>query len=82
MLHECPKLNAYMKIIYPPNLTELFKSQVPHALDSPTFIVENDSPLTETSTVVSPFTPDALAESCPLDAPAESPDVHKCQEFV
>ena len=38
--------------------------------------------LTETSTVVSTFTPDAPADSCPLDAPTESPDIHKCQEFV
>ena len=55
---------------------------MPHALDSPTFILEDEPPLTETSTVVSPFTLDVLAESCPLDALAESPDVHKCQEFV
>ena len=60
------------------NLTELFDSQV----DSPTFIVENEPPLTATSTVVPPFTPDTSAESCPPDEPSESPDVHKCQEFV
>ena len=48
-------------------------------MDSPTSM---EPLLTETSTVVSRFTPDAPAESCPLDAPTESPDVHNCQEFV
>ena len=48
-------------------------------MDSPTFM---EPLLTETSTVVSPFTPDTPGESCPLDAPTESPDVHNCQEFV
>ena len=48
-------------------------------MHSPTFM---EPLLTETCTVVSPFTPDAPAESCPLNAPTESPDLHKCQEFV
>ena len=56
----------------------MFDSQV----DSPTFIVENEPPLTKTSTIIPPFTPDTPAESYPPDAPSESPDVHKCQEFV
>ena len=48
-------------------------------MDSPTFM---ELLITETSTAVSHFTPDAPAELSPLDAPTESPDVHKCQEFV
>ena len=56
----------------------MFDSQV----DSPTIIMENEPPLTETSTVVSPFTPGTPPELCPPDAPTESPDVCKCQEFV
>lgn len=62
------------------NIIELFESQVPDVVDSPTFTVENEPSLTETSTVVSPFTPPA--ESCPPDTPTESPDIRKCQEFV
>ena len=51
-------------------------------MDGPTSVVENEPPLTETSTIVSPFTPGAPAESSPPDTSDESPDIHKCQEFV
>ena len=57
-------------------IIDLFESQV----DSPTSFTENESPLI--STVASPFTPGTPPELCPLDAPTESPDVRKCQEFV
>ena len=60
------------------SLIDLFESQV----DNPTSIMENESPLAKTSTVVSPFTPSTPPELCLLDAPTESPDVQKCQEFV
>ena len=44
--------------------------------------MENEPPLMEISTVVSPFTPGTPPELCSPDAPTETPDVCKCQEFV
>ena len=51
-------------------------------MDGPTSVVENEPLVTEISTIVSPFTPGAPAESSPPDTSTESPDMHKCQEFV
>ena len=51
-------------------------------MDGPTSVVKNEHPLTETSTVVSPFTPGAPVELSPPDTSDESPDIRKCQEFV
>ena len=51
-------------------------------MDRPTITTENEPPLTETSSVVSPFTHGTPPELCPPDALTESPDVRKCQEFV
>ena len=60
----------------------MFENQVSHGVDGPTSVVENEPLLTEISTIVSPFTPGTPAESSPPDTSAESPDMHKCQEFV
>ena len=60
----------------------MFDSQVSHEVNGLTSVVENEYSLTETSTVVSPFTPGAPAESSPPDTSDESPDISKCQEFV
>ena len=60
----------------------MFESLVSQGVDGPTSVVENEPPLTEISTIVLPFTPRASAESSLPDTSAESPDIHKCEEFV